>query len=80
MAKNIFGKTRDINKPYAEYLVGDIVYRILKTYKMAKNETKFPDKKLAWVVAFPTFFPKLFANPPAKGIIKIAKVANFQFW
>ena len=41
MAKNIFGKTRDINKPYAEYLVGDIVYRILKTYKMAKNENKF---------------------------------------
>ena len=29
MAKNIFGKTRDINKPYAEYLVGNIVYRIL---------------------------------------------------
>ena len=41
MAKNIFGKTRDINKPYAEYLVGDIVYRILKTYKMEKNEDNF---------------------------------------
>jgi len=44
MAKNIFGKTRDINKPYAEYLVGDIVYRILKTYKMAKNENNKFDR------------------------------------
>ena len=33
MAKNIFGKTRDINKPYAEYLVGNIFYRIVSSIK-----------------------------------------------
>ena len=43
MAKNIFGKTRDINKPYAEYQAGNITYRILKTYKMANNETSHYD-------------------------------------
>ena len=44
MAKDLFGKTRNIDKPYAEYLVHDIIYRILKTYKMASNETGHYDR------------------------------------
>ena len=43
MAKNLFGKRRDLNKPYAEYQAGNITYRILKTYKMASNETSHYD-------------------------------------
>ena len=41
MAKNIFGKMTNINKPYAIYRspIGD--HYILKTYKMAKNENDF---------------------------------------
>ena len=44
MAKNIFGKSRAIDKPYAIYrhAIGD--YHILKTYKMAKNETNKYDR------------------------------------
>ena len=44
MAKNIFGKTRNLDKPYAEYQCGSITYRILKTYKMASNETSQFDR------------------------------------
>jgi len=41
MAKNIFGKMRSIDKPYAVYRspMGD--HFILKTYKMEKNEDNF---------------------------------------
>ena len=41
MAKNIFGKMRSIDKPYAVYRspIGD--HFILKTYKMEKNEDNF---------------------------------------
>jgi len=44
MAKNIFNKTRAIDKPYAVYRnpIGD--YHILKTYKMAKNENHQYDR------------------------------------
>jgi hypothetical protein len=44
MAKNIFGKSRPINKPYAIYRNGIGDYQILKTYKMAKNETNQYDR------------------------------------
>ena len=44
-----------------------------------KNETKVPDDSPAFVVALPILLPKDFAKPPANGIIKIAKRANFQF-
>ena len=44
MAKNIFGKSRVVDNPYAIYRnsIGD--YQILKTYKMAKNETNQYDR------------------------------------
>ena len=47
MAKNIFGKSRPVNKPYAIYRNGIGDYQILKTYKIAKNETSQHDR---WMV------------------------------
>ena len=44
MAKNIFSKSREVNKPYAIYRNGIGDYQILKTYKMAKNETNQYDR------------------------------------
>ena len=44
MAKNIFGKSRSIDKPYAIYRNGIGDYHILKTYKMAKNENHQYDR------------------------------------
>lgn len=38
MAKNPLGKSRDIENPYATFMNGDFEIRILKTYKLAKNE------------------------------------------
>ena len=38
MAKNIFGKMRSIDKPYAVYRSPIGKHFILKTYKMEKNE------------------------------------------
>tara|TARA_R110000744_G_C18868187_1_gene504917 strand:+ start:220 stop:468 length:249 start_codon:yes stop_codon:yes gene_type:complete len=48
MAKNIFGKSRAIDKPYAIYqnAIGD--YHILKTYKIAKNETNHYDRWMTY--------------------------------
>tara|TARA_X000001382_G_scaffold124752_1_gene109593 strand:- start:416 stop:739 length:324 start_codon:yes stop_codon:yes gene_type:complete len=41
MAKNPMGKTRDIEEPYAIFrAAGDFELRVLKTYKMPKNEEK----------------------------------------
>ena len=37
MAKNIFGKMRSIDKPYAVYRSPMGKHFILKTYKMEKN-------------------------------------------
>ena len=39
----------------------------------------FLRKLPAFDVALPILLPKDLANPPAKGIIKIANKANFQF-
>ena len=44
-----------------------------------KYVTNVPECLLACVVALATCFPKFLARPPANGIIKIAKDANFQF-
>ena len=41
MAKNIFGKMRSIDKPYAVYRSPIGKHFILKTHKMAKNEDNF---------------------------------------
>lgn len=45
--KNPFGKKADIENPYAIYMAGDLEYRVLKTYKQAKNE----DGYSRWLVA-----------------------------
>ena len=45
--KNPFGKKTDIENPYAIYKAGDLEYRVLKTYKLAKNE----DAYSRWFVA-----------------------------
>ena len=42
MSKNIHGKTRDIEKPYAVFVMGDWEWRVLKRYQSAENETKNP--------------------------------------
>jgi len=52
MAKNPFGKTRSIDDCYAVYqnyypAMGDVEYRVLKTYKLSKNE----DEYSRWLVA-----------------------------
>ena len=52
--KNTFGKSRDVDNPYAIYkgysrLVGNIEYRILKTYQTVQNEDK--NKYARWFVA-----------------------------
>ena len=48
MAKNPFGKKADINNPYAIYKNGDWEMRVLKTYRMPKNETGEYDR---WLIA-----------------------------
>ena len=47
MAKNPFGKTRSKENPYAIYRAGDIVWHVLKTYKLVQNE----DSYARWLVA-----------------------------
>ena len=42
MAKNPLGKSRDVETPYATFIKGDFEIRILKTYKLAKNEARDP--------------------------------------
>jgi hypothetical protein len=46
---NPFAKTRPIDQPYAVYEAGTMTWRILKTYKLAKNETGDPYAR--WMVA-----------------------------
>jgi hypothetical protein len=49
---NPFGKTRDLDNPYAVYKnwylrMGECEYRVLKTYKLSKNENEYS----RWLVA-----------------------------
>ncbi len=46
---NPFGKSRDVQNPYAIYICGDFTWHVLKTYKMPKNEGKDPYAR--WFVA-----------------------------
>ena len=46
MAKNPLGKGRDVESPYAIFKAGDFEIRVLKTYKLAKNEPG--DKNAKW--------------------------------
>jgi len=39
MAKNPLGKGRKVENPYATFMAGEFEIRVLKTYKLAKNET-----------------------------------------
>jgi len=47
MPRTPFGKSRPVEKPYAIYKIGDLEYRVLKTYKHPKNE----DSYSRWLVA-----------------------------
>lgn len=38
MSKNPLGKGRDVENPYATFMAGDFEVRVLKTYKLPKNE------------------------------------------
>jgi hypothetical protein len=42
MSKNIHGKTRDVQQPYAVFVMGDWEWRVLKRYQTAENEKKNP--------------------------------------
>jgi len=42
MAKNPLGIRRDIEDPYATFMAGGCEIRVLKTYKLAKNEIADP--------------------------------------
>ncbi len=42
MTTNPLGKSRDIEDPYAIFTAGGFELRLLKTYKLAKNELKDP--------------------------------------
>jgi hypothetical protein len=46
MAKNPLGKGRDVENPYAIFQDGDFEIRVLKTYKLAKNEVS--DQYARW--------------------------------
>lgn len=50
MTKNPFGKTRDVSEPYAifKHPFAGWEWRVLKTYKLPKNETGAYDR---WFVA-----------------------------
>ncbi len=39
MAKNPLGKGRNVENPYAIFMAGNFEIRVLKTYKLAKNES-----------------------------------------
>jgi len=39
---NPFAKTRSVDKPYAIYRAGDMVWHVCKTYKTPANEAKSP--------------------------------------
>lgn len=46
---NPFAKSRPTTKPYAIYRAGDLVWHVVKTYKMPKSEAKDPYAR--WLVA-----------------------------
>ena len=46
MAKNTLSKGRKVDNPYATFKNGDFEIRVLKTYKLAKNETS--DQYARW--------------------------------
>jgi len=41
MSKNPFSKSRKTDEPYAIYHAGGIVWHVLKTYKLVKNEDAY---------------------------------------
>ncbi len=49
MTKNPLGKTREINNPYAVFVAGAFEIRILKTYRLPKNEKT--NQHAAWYTA-----------------------------
>ena len=49
MAKNPLGKEREINNPYAVFVAGAFEIRILKTYRLPKNEET--NQYAAWYTA-----------------------------
>ena len=46
---NPFAKSRPTASPYAIYTAGDMVWHVVKTYKMPRNEKKDPYAR--WLVA-----------------------------
>ena len=38
MTKNLFGKSKEVESPYATYKLGDFEWRILKTYQRKDKE------------------------------------------
>ena len=52
MAKNPLGKGRKVENPYAIFKLGDWEIRILKTYRLPKNETT--NQYAAWYTAAKT--------------------------
>lgn len=45
---NPFGKSRPVDKPYAIYRAGDMVWHVCKTYKAPESEAKDPHAR--WFV------------------------------
>ena len=49
---NMYGKTRDVTKPYAIYVQGDYEIRVLKTYRNPENERKRENSEfIRWFTA-----------------------------
>ena len=49
---NMYGKTRDVTKPYAIYVQGDYEIRVLKTYRNPENERKRENSQfIRWFTA-----------------------------
>ncbi len=46
---NPFGKSRPVDKPYAIYRAGDMVWHVLKTYQMPERERE--NRFARWFVA-----------------------------
>ncbi len=56
MSKNPLGKSRKVENPYATFMAGEFEIRILKTYKLAKNETNDPYARWFTVAKSPMTF------------------------
>ena len=56
MSKNPLGKSRKVENPYATFKAGEFEIRILKTYKLAKNETNDPYARWFTVAKSPMTF------------------------